>query len=197
MQGVTKWMTLDGPPGLCAVCQSPMAFSAGEALVDGENSWFFESLCTSCDFNWLQQGRRFIPSENREQFLKLAGRWQLRVDQGSDAGVPVLRFLRSVFGFSIAETKERRRRLVESGLSGSRGEMEWMASQLGALGVRTSIAQETVGTQTELPERRTPMAPSRVGGGGPESVVAVADADERERVAVQSATGLEPPPEES
>ncbi|WP_370365500.1 hypothetical protein [Catenulispora sp. GP43] len=180
---MTKWLTLDGPPGLCTLCRGPVTCSAGESPVDGENSWFFEDLCRNCDYSLVQQGRRFIPAHTRELFLELTGRWRIRIDQGSDAGVPVLRCLRRVFRFSISEAQELRRKLLDAGLPGSRGEMEWLALELGALGVRTTVTQETVGTQTELPERRMPMAPSRVGGGTSESAVTVADPVERERVA--------------
>lgn len=90
-----KWLTLDGPPGLCIMCRAPETSSAGEALVYGENTWFLETLCRACDRSLVAQGRRFIPRVYREQFL-------------------------------------------EDGLSGSHGELAWLASELGGLGVATS-----------------------------------------------------------
>ena len=178
-----RWVTLDGPRGLCVLCRGPVTYSAGESLVDGENIWFFETLCEICDYSLVDQGRRFIPRVTREEFLTLTGQCRIRVEQGSDVGVPVLRFLRRVFSFDISEAQELRRRLVDEGLSGSPGETAWFASELDAPGVATSVARETDGTQTELPERRMPMPPARIGDAAAEPVITVADSSERERVA--------------
>ena len=136
-----KWLTLDGPPGLCVMCRAPETSSAGEALADGENTWFLKTLCRACDRSLVTQGRRFIPRVYREQFLELMGQWRIRVDQA------------------------------------------WLASELDALGVATSLTKASVGTQTELPERRMPAAPSRIDGGPAGPPVTVEDAGERLRVA--------------
>jgi hypothetical protein len=172
--------TADGPGG---VCREPETYSAGETLVDGENKWFFETLCRACDLSLVKAGRGFVAEPWRAGLLELTGRWRIRIDQGSDVGVPVLRFLRRVFRCSISDAHERRQRLLDEGFSGSRGETTWLASELSALGVATSVTQETAGTQTELPERRMPMPPARIGAeaGGP--TAAIEDEVECSRIA--------------
>ena len=146
-----RWLTLDGPDDVCTQCGGRIAWDAGENVVGDELRWFVESRCTDCDDSFLECGKGFIPA--RELVMELSGRWRLRVDQGSDVGVPVLRFLRRVYGLTIDEARQRRDEFVGSGLSGTRGEMVWLRQKMAALGVTATITMETPGTQAELPER--------------------------------------------
>ncbi|MEZ0114120.1 hypothetical protein ABH920_008154 [Catenulispora sp. EB89] len=183
-------LTLDGPDGACPLCQNPMNHAVGESLSGGENSWFLEALCRVCDHSSLQQGRRFVPTHWRDLFLELTGQWRIRIDQSSDAGVLVMRALRRVFRLPLARTREIHGQLLHAGWPGTRGEIAWLAVELGELGVATTVDVEVPGTQTELPERRMPLPPSRIGGAGDSdgATVSIADGPERSRVADYLAT---------
>lgn len=174
---------------VCGSCRGEVGFAVGEELRGGENHWFLERLCGACHSSWVEVGRGFVPDPLRERFSALTGRWRVRVcegpDQGSDGGggVAVLRFLRRVYGCSIGEARVRRGELAANGLAGTCGEVAWLAYELGEVGVAASVTLEVAGTQTELPERRMPSAPSRVDGGPAGSPVVVEDEAERLRIA--------------
>jgi hypothetical protein len=178
-----RFLTLDGPDDLCGLCRNQVVHAAGESLRNGENSWFLERLCATCDSSSVQTGSGFVPRSLRGLVLGLTGRWRIRVDQGPDVGLPVLRCLRQVYGLSIADVRGHRAELLENGLAGTRGEMEWLASELAAFGVGSSVTLEVAGTQRELPERRMPPAPSRIDGGAAGVLVTIDDEAVRSRIA--------------
>lgn len=165
-----------------------MVIAVGESLWRGENDWFLERWCWACQHSAVETGLGFVPDSLREHFLELTGRWRVRLAPGSDVGVPVLRFLRRTYGLSIAEARERREVLVATGLSGTGGEVAWLAVELGDLGSAAEVALEVSGTQTELPERRMPYPPQRIDGTGSGPEVVVEDAAERLRIAGYLAT---------
>ena len=142
-----KWLTLDGPSGLCVRCQEPRTYSAGDSLVEGRNDWFLESSCRACDLDLVHTGHGFVPRPWRAQFLELTGLWRIRIDQDSETGVPILRVLRRVCGLSIPGAREMRDELVGTGWAGTRGETALLASELGGAGAGTTVTREVAGTQ--------------------------------------------------
>lgn len=115
----------------CEACGGTLTIDAGQYIERGRLRWGTERHCQSCPDGWCERDSGDVtPEQVRQALLVEHGPARLRLAETSTNAVPVLRALREVHGLSLAQARSVADELRMHGLTGTRVEMELVASRL-------------------------------------------------------------------
>ncbi|MFB7718790.1 hypothetical protein [Nocardia sp. NPDC056100] len=123
----------------CIDCGSPTASTLTEALIGDEHRWDIDGDCSACGAVWMDCGYSQPLSGFREAILAANRTTVLELESVEVSAATLMRALRLVGPLSLAQAKALAGRLRETGLEGTRVEMEVVARQLRTMGVHAKI----------------------------------------------------------
>ncbi|BEK94779.1 hypothetical protein GCM10010198_72930 [Nocardia seriolae] len=104
----------------CIRCRSSVESAVTEVLGEDARWWNLEGTCPECGNIWEESGYELPPPGFREAILASNGSTVIRVEADSVSTAAVMRVLRLVESFSLAEARAKADELRATGLQGTR-----------------------------------------------------------------------------
>ncbi|MFE3029066.1 hypothetical protein [Nocardia tengchongensis] len=123
----------------CIQCRAPTTSTVTEALVGEDHRWDIDGDCSSCGATWADCGYQQPLTGFREAILTANGPTVLELGVTSSSLATVMRALRLTRSMSPAQAKAIAEELRETGLEGTRIEMEILARLLRDSGVPVNV----------------------------------------------------------
>ncbi|MEU1210859.1 hypothetical protein [Nocardia sp. NPDC005825] len=123
----------------CINCGSVTESTITEALVGEDHRWDIEGRCSACGAVWADCGYRQPLAGFREAILAANGSTVLELGPVPVPTAAVMRALRVTQPLSLTQARTLTEKLQQTGLEGTRVEMEIIARQLRATGVHVGI----------------------------------------------------------
>jgi hypothetical protein len=113
-------------------------------FVHGVLRWWGSHRCAKCSHAVEEDGLDDPPERYRSAILEQDGPFALSIEAEAAEHIRALKALRGVIGFPLAAVGRLRARLPGPILSGTRGEMDWLAHVLEREGLRATITTGSV-----------------------------------------------------
>lgn len=114
----------------CPECGEPVSISVQHVFVMDALRWSGSHRCSRCSYAVEEDGRGAPPQLYRSAILEQDGRFTLSIQADGADRVRALGVLRGALGFPLAAIGRLRARFPGPIVSGTRGEMEWLAALL-------------------------------------------------------------------
>ncbi|MFE6975664.1 hypothetical protein [Streptomyces sp. NPDC057682] len=124
----------------CEKCGRPLTLELGEYIERGRVRWSITGQCTGCPHAWCEQGVSGPTATRiRDALLAEHGPVRLQLTNPEPNPVAVLQALRDALHLPLPEARARATTLRETGLVGTRVEMEFLAEALRRRAIATGF----------------------------------------------------------